>query len=748
MLSCRHGQHIGNLSSGVWHLGESWAHTSPSEGGGGWQDLRQHLERTAELAHVFGSRIGIPGFASAAGLLHDVGKYSDEFQRYLVASDALRRKNGPRARLGWRVDHKLLGASAASAIGDSFGALAPVIAGHHGGLLDLAEAQALWRPLDSAQVLDRVTRDSVLEGLVEGDILRNEVSQHGAPGSADVLLRMAYSCLVDADGLDTEAHDRPSRSASRGHSHTIVALRDQLLDRQDALMAEAGPSEVNRVRAEVYGDCLSAAQLPPGCFRLTVPTGGGKTRSSLAFALSHAAAHGLDRVIYAIPYTSIIDQTVEVFRSVFADENAVLAHHAFAFEPLEQNAADDDPDWRRLAADNWDAPVVVTTNVQFFESLLGSRPGRSRKVHRIARSVLVLDEVQTLPPALLDPILDMLRCLIEEWGATVVLCSATQPAVGDADRTGVALPDVREIVESPETHFRALERVEYSVPDEPWEWSRVAEEMRSSSAALTIVNTRADALDLLDALDDPNALHLSTLLTPGHRKAVLDVMVERLSRGDPCRVVSTQVVEAGVDIDFPLVLRAVGPLDSIIQAAGRCNREGRLAHGRVVIFEPAEGHWAPGVYRTGTELARMRLRSDPASLHSPLVSTEYFQRLYESVDTDAQGIQRERQRCAFRTVDERFHLISEDTVPVLIPSAETDTAERALESGWHLDAQQRAAIQVNSVSVRRRELQRLEREGLVEAIDVRASVYRLMGAEYDSVRGLGRMTAESSALIV
>ncbi len=511
-------------------------------------------------------------------------------------------------------------------------------------------------------------------------------------------------------------------------------------------MADAEPSEVNRVRAQVYGDCLKAAQLQPGCFRLTVPTGGGKTRSSLAFALSHAAAHGLDRVIYAIPYTSIIDQTVEVFRSVFADESVVLAHHAFAFECLDQSEADGDSS-PRLAADNWDSPVVVTTNVQFFESLLGSRPGRSRKVHRIARSVIVLDEVQTLPPALLDPILDALRCLIDEWGTTVVLCSATQPAVGDADRAGAALPGVREIVQSPEDHFRTLQRVQYVVPEEPWSWSRVAEEMRSSPTVLAIVNTRADALDLLDALDDPSALHLSTLLTPRHRKAVLDLMLARLRNGDPCRVVSTQVVEAGVDIDFPLVLRAVGPLDSIIQAAGRCNREGGLSMGRVVVFEPTDGHWSPGVYRTGTELARMRLRDDPSSLHSPTVSTEYFQRLYESVDTDAQGIQRERMRCSFRTVDERFHLISEDTIPVLIPGASTESAEHALECGWQLDAHQRAEVQANSVSVRRRELSRLEREVLVVPIDVRASVYRWVGTKYDSVRGLGRMTEESGALI-
>lgn len=726
---------------------EYWAHTGPSEGDGGWQSLRQHLTRTSGLARDFGGRIGIPEFAGAAGLLHDVGKYSDEFQEYLVDSDALRKKKGATARLGRGVDHKLLGASAAAAMGGACVALAPVIAGHHGGLLDLSDAQASWSPLDPAQVRDRIAHDGVIEGPVECDALRDEVNRHSAPGSPDVLLRMAYSCLVDADGLDTEAHDRPSRSAGRGHDQTMESLRDQLVAKQAIRIANAPASEVNRVRAEVYADCLAAAKLPPGCFRLTVPTGGGKTLSSLAFALSHAAEHDLDRVIYAIPYTSIIDQTVEVFRGEFADERTVLAHHALAFEPM-CGVADVDSDWSRLAADNWNAPVVVTTNVQFFESVLGSRPGRSRKVHRIARSVIVLDEVQTLPPALLDPILDTLRCLVDEWGATVLLCSATQPAVGDADRPGVALPDVREIIQCPEDHFRALERVKYVVPDEPWSWNQVAEEMRSSPSVLSIVNTRADALDLLDALDDPEALHLSTLLTPRHRKVVLDLMMERLRLGVPCRVVSTQVIEAGVDIDFPLVLRAVGPLDSIIQAAGRCNREGRLPKGRVVVFEPSEGHWSPGVYRTGTELARKRLRADPGSLHSPAASTDYFRSLYESVDTDSEGIQRMRRRCEFRQVDEHFHLISEDTVPVLITSKSTEMAERALASGRYLSAHERVEIQANSVSVRRRELLRLERERLVAALDVRATVYHWVGAEYDPVRGLGRMTEESGALIV
>lgn len=741
MLATVHGRRRGG------GLGLYWAHTAPSEGNGGWQPLSDHLVRTAGLARGFGARIGIPELAALAALLHDLGKYSDEFQEYLRASAALRKAKGPMARLGRTIDHKLLGAAAAERIGPVSTAVAPMIAGHHGGLLDLAESRALWRAADPGLVMRRARVDGVLSQIGSAERLREEVGRHAGGTSTEMLVRMTFSCLVDADALDTEAHDRPTRAGDRGHHLEIARLRDWLLAAQDALLRDAPPTRVNRVRAEVYRDCLVAAELPPGCFRLTVPTGGGKTRSSLAFALSHAAAHGLERVIYAIPYTSIIDQTVEVFREVLPEKGAVLPHHSGAFEAYGGND-DGDEGWQRLATDNWDAPVVVTTNVQFFESLLGSRPGRSRKLHRIARSVVVLDEVQTLPPALLDPMLDVLRCLAEEWGVTIVLCSATQPAVGELDKPGVCLPNVREIVRNPGAHFRGLERVEYVVPEASWTWERVAQEMRMHVTVLAIVNTRADALDLLDALDDPEALHLSTLLIPCHRKSVLDEVKRRLMAREPCRVVSTQVVEAGVDIDFPVVLRATGPLDSVIQAAGRCNREGRLERGRVVVFEPSEGHWSAGVYRTGTELARTVLRDEPSTLCAPETSTRYFGRLYECVDTDAKKIQRERLRCGFRRVDELFHLIADDTVAVLVSSAATELAERSLVSGRAPAREERRILEANSVSVNRRMVERLAREGLVAQLDVRGGLYRWLGARYDPVRGLGRMTEESGALIV
>lgn len=722
-----------------------WAHTGAHEGSPEWQSLSGHLAGTARRARAAGSRIGIPNLAEAAALLHDVGKYSPEFQQYLLDSEALKRAKGPAARLGRRVDHKLLSAAMAAGLGRSFLPVAIPIAGHHGGLPDRADALSLWSVLDPSFVCERAELDGVLEGLPDERLLVSEVTQHP---SSDLLLRMVYSCLVDADGLDTEGHDRPSRAKSRGMSVSPDELLSSLLRAQQSMLQSAPRTELNTIRAEVYESCLAAARMDRGCFRLTVPTGGGKTRSSLAFALSHAVAHELDRVIYVIPYTSIIDQTVAVFREVLQDERAVLAHHASAFEPMAGNAdSGNGVDWRRLAADNWDAPVVVTTNVQFFESLLGSRPGRSRKVHRIARSVVVLDEVQTLPPKMLDPILDVMRSLASEWGTTFVLCSATQPAVGDTDRVGVALPGVREIVGNYPMHFDALRRVSYEIPEQSWSWADVAREMRSAESCLAIVNTRRDALTLLDELSDERALHLSTLLTPAHRKQVLDEIRDRLSNGESCRVVSTQVVEAGVDVDFPLVLRAVGPLDSIIQAAGRCNREGRLDAGRVIVFEPSDGSWSAGVYRTATELARARLRADPESLHSPTISTEYFQKLYDSVETDVERIQQERKRLNFRSVDERFHYIADDSVPVLIPGPDTEVVEQGLESGEPVRASWRAVIQAHSVSIRHQELGDLERRGLVQQLDVRGSVYRWLGA-YDDVRGLGDKSVESGALIV
>jgi CRISPR-associated endonuclease/helicase Cas3 len=744
---------------GGYMANEFFAHSASREGTEEWQSLSDHLVGTAARARSFGERIRIPTLAEAAALLHDVGKYSDDFQRYLSDAASLAERKGPRARLGRSVDHKLLGASAATTVDSSpMGVLLGLlIAGHHGGLPDLSAARTEWRGVAAEAVVARLTTDGVVSGLPPSASVADEVAPFADPLATDLLLRMAFSCLVDADGLDTEEHFEPSKATHRGSEFDVHTLLDRLKASQSELIADSKPSRVNELRAEVYASCLSAAEWAPGCFRLTVPTGGGKTLSSLAFALSHAVAHGMDRVIYAIPYTSIIDQTVDVFRKALGDERAVLAHHASAFEPLDGEDPDDGPDWRRLAADNWDAPVVVTTNVQFFESLLGSRPGRSRKVHRIARSVVVLDEVQSLPPLLLDPILDVIRGLSERWGTTFVLCSATQPAICEKDKPGVALPDSLEIVPEYRRHFAELRRVDFESPEEPWGWSRVAEEIRASTQCLAVLNTRKDALALLDELGDPEALHLSTLLTPAHRRRVLEEVRVRLRTDQPCRLVSTQVVEAGVDLDFPMVMRAMAPLDRLIQAAGRCNREGRRDSGRVIVFEPSEGGAPPGEYRAGVELARTALSGGVGVLHDPATSVGFFRELYGTVDLDAKGIQKTRGRLAFRSVDEAFNLIAKDTIPLVIPSdkdterapevaARIDALIDALATGRGISRDGWAVLQQHSVALPRFRVERSEREGIARPLDVRGSVY-VWDGEYDQVRGIGDARAESGALI-
>jgi CRISPR-associated endonuclease/helicase Cas3 len=381
------------------------------------------------------------------------------------------------------------------------------------------------------------------------------------------------------------------------------ALWERFERNQEALPKADKP--VNRIRKEIYDHCLDAAEQPTGLFRLTVPTGGGKTRSGMAFALRHALHHKMQRVIVAVPFLTITDQTAKTYHEIFEDADdehpVVLEHHSMA----DRNIGDDEEEdfrpeevWCRLAAENWDAPIIVTTTVQLFESLFAKNRTGTRKLHRLAGSVIIIDEAQTLPAHLLQPILDALKELCSHYGSTVVISTATQPAF-EAIK---AFKDVQavEIVPNPERYFEQLRRVDYEWRiDQPLAWNAVADFIRAEKQALAIVNTKKDSLALLDALDDPDAFHLSTLLCGAHRRLVVDEVKRRLSSGEPCRLVATQVVEAGVDIDFPLVLRAIGPLDSIIQAAGRCNREGRLERGRVIVFQPTDGGMPRGSYRIG-----------------------------------------------------------------------------------------------------------------------------------------------------
>lgn len=732
------------------------AHAHSKNAAGERHDLVAHLTAVANQARAFAEPFGAGDLAYWAGMWHDLGKFNPAFQQYLLDCEAhpKEKRRGP--------DHKRAGASLALR---KVQPLSLLIKGHHGGLPTMQELPA-W-------VKERSFQEAVADALAKARAAlgarldppatpRQPAWVRDAPGG-ELFLRMLFSALVDADCLDTEAHFNPDRAEARGGVPDLAALWQELEAAQAELLAAADDAPVNRVRREVYEACLSAAEQAPGFFRLTVPTGGGKTRSGLAFALRHALMHKLDRVIIAIPYTSIIEQTAQVCREIFDDERAVLEHHSAVAAPEAEGDAPVTVDtaWARLAAENWDAPIVVTTTVQLFESLLGQRTTACRKLHHIARSVIVLDEVQTLPPHLLRTTLDVLRRLVANYGVSVVLCTATQPAL-DASPDFTGLAGVREIVPDPARHFAALARVAYEWPaiTERWDWGCVADELRAAPRGMAVVNTKADALALLAALDDPGALHLSTLLCGAHRRAVLAEVRRRLAAGEPCRLVATQVVEAGVDLDFPLVLRALGPLDRIVQAAGRCNREGKLADlGRVVVFAPEEGSQPPGAYRTATDVTQVLLRAaagDP-QLHDPATYLTYFQRYYGSIDLDQNKVEEARKSLDYPEVAKRYRLIDDDAVSVVVGYREAAAAEKGGKRG-KVDALLAALrahperskgllrlLQPYIVGVRQQLLDRYARDGL--AVEVLPGLWEWHG-KYDDVRGLGTGEIDGEALVI
>lgn len=571
------------------------------------------------------------------------------------------------------------------------------------------------------------------------------------PKSAELFLRLVFSALVDADYLDTEQHFRAELASVRGTSTSMAELWGRL-ERDQRQFLDSGNDPVSRTRREVYEACVTAAELRPGLFRLTVPTGGGKTRSAMAFALRHALRHGHQRVIVAVPFITITEQTAEVYRGIFGADSVLEHHSATERSDLQSEDFHRQQVFARLAAENWDAPVIVTTTVQLFESLFANRTSACRKLHRLARSVIILDEAQALPSHLLRPILDALRDLCTHYSATVVISTATQPAF-EAIPEFAAVP-ATEIIPEPARHFRTLKRVSYEWRTDPaLDWSEVADMMRGGSQALAVVNTKKDAMALLDAMDDPEALHLSTLLCGAHRREVIEEVKRQLKAGKPCRLVSTQVVEAGVDIDFPVVLRAMGPLDAIIQSAGRCNREGLMPEkGRVIVFRPADGGMPMGAYRAGVGVTGALIGKGNLDPDDPEVSRAYFQMLFESVETDREGIQRLREALNYPEVARRFRMIDDETESVVITTYGSEEQWRRVR-GLVEELRQGAPearfiyrkLQPYLVSLRSREAEKYRRDGFIA--EVTTGVGEWQGA-YDPVRGLVARDLDPDDLVV
>jgi CRISPR-associated endonuclease/helicase Cas3 len=761
------------------------AHTPSDNCPGQWHDLKEHLIEVANKSGEFATKLKAKGLGYISGLWHDLGKYNPKFQEYLEKCHVakLSGQQPPKEK----VPHAIYGAILANDL--KLTPLSFLIAGHHAGLPNQSDLKSRLLERGDYDVI-KAKAETEFSSLAATEDLRAYFAPFGKNKNkiaADLFLRIIFSCLIDADRLDTEKFANPDQHKlreERAQAVTIDQLWETFEQKQQQFVANSAvrQSPVNQVRAEVYQKCLEAAVWKPGVFRLCVPTGGGKTRSGLAFALKHAKGYQKDRIIFAVPYTSIIDQTVKVYREQIFQELgdiAVLEHHSAAqAEKTSSESEQSDSDENvlesqiqaKLATQNWDAKLIVTTTVQLFESLLSHKTSKCRKLHNIVNSVIVLDEVQTLPIGLLSPILSVLRELVDRYNVTLVLCTATQPALEGQTpyfKDGFPEDSVQDIISTEDAirHFTTLKRVHYQIPKpgETWTWGQLVQDMQQNIAALVVLNTRRDAIAVLNSLiaqndyttepieprvlqtlEESPVLHLSTLLCGKHRQLVLNEVRRRLKNGEPCQLVSTQVVEAGVDLDFPVVYRAVGPLDRIVQAAGRCNREGNLDQGRVVIFEPAEGSKPPkGEYSKAIGKVRELFQAQDfteAKLHEPDIFWQYFQDLYALIDTDQKfklnndgetTIQQLRRDWCFRDVGENFKLIEDNTTPIVIQyDNEVKNRLNAIKYRgiWSED---RAFLQPYIINIPNRVFQKLEHK---EEVKPGLNLWKWVG-NYDPIRG-------------
>ncbi len=636
-----------------------WAHSRNECGDR--QTVREHLESTASLARGFGEAFDGAAMAYAAGLWHDLGKYSCAWQDRLALLEV-----GHSAQ---HVDHK--GAGTRLAASQHLIPAALAIVGHHGGLRSIADLKdvAAADGHDDQAVLANARADCIETTL--GATLPDHAHD---PIGLETFTRFVFSALVDADSLDTAQHFGQQPTAALTD---IADLAQRFAERRADAFAGRAASNVDDVRKAVLASSINAAATKPGMFRLAVPTGGGKTISAMSFALEHCRAHQLDRVIVAVPYISITQQTASVYRSLLNSDDdvadVVLEHHSRVGDTADSFV-------RQLAVENWDSRVVVTTTVQLFKSLFASKRSSMRKVHRLARSVIVLDEVQALPLNMLVPILDMLKRLVDNYGATVVLSTATQPefwALREFESLEVTdiAPPVRDLSEQ-------LRRVRFTWRTNPQpSLADVGAELAAQSQVLAIVNTTGDAATLATELTEAGAeaLHLSSRLCPAHRQWVINEVRRRLASGADVRLVATQLVEAGVDFDFPTVWRALAPADSMLQAAGRANREGRgEILGEVVLFDPADGHCPAGSYRTARDQAKLLFGPGKADPDDLAVLATYYRELYERlrVADDRAGVQEARHAVDFETAAKRFTMIDDGTVAVVVaPAVESMAAE-------------------------------------------------------------------------
>lgn len=629
-----------------------------------WQKLTDHLQNTAELAGRFAAEFDSYDWAYLAGLLHDLGKTSQNFQNRIHQPEI--------GGIFPKDPHSTDGAIYAEQLFPHTGRIISyLVAGHHAGLPDWMDDMN-----SSSTLMERLKTKPKWDQDFIKNFINDKVYKPKKPNldtSLDLYcstwVRMLFSCLVDADFLDTETFMTPEKNKQRGNYRTLKKLLSLFEKYMEEKIKTSMPSSINEKRRNILETCIKKSAEKPGLFTLTVPTGGGKTLSSMAFALHHAVYHKKERIIYVIPYTSIIEQTADVFRTIFSDD--VIEHHS----NFDSHQNDDENSKYKLATENWDAPIIVTTTVQFFESLFASRSSRCRKLHNIVNSVVILDEPQLLPTDFLSPILLAIRELQKNYKVTFLFTSATQPAFQpQASLAFPGLPDLQEIIPDPKILHKEFVRTRLEIIQnlEPVQWDTLASKLQQHPCVLCIVNKRKDARELWEKMP-PGTYHLSALMCGAHRSEKINEIKEKLKNNSPVRVVSTQLVEAGVDFDFPVVYRAVAGLDSIAQAAGRCNREGKLNIGIVYIFEP-EGRPPAGFLRQAGDAGRNLLKQYGENSLQLECFDKYFRNLYwmRSEKLDRENIisllkNNSALDMRFRTVAEKFHIIDESAQrPVVV----------------------------------------------------------------------------------
>ena len=692
------------------------------------QPLKDHLIGVAESAAGFAAVFDAADHAWAAGLIHDAGKYSRKGQQRMMDPDHVA-----------KVDHSTAGAKIALEIlRDRM--LAECAAGHHGGLMDMGSK---FSAEGDGTLLGRCRKQ--MNGAMSYDAFFQEMSDFSLQSKPPLWLlkqqtpfrfqfytRMLFSCLVDADFLDTESFFEPARKEIRKSEDHIPEM-EQLIRTYIQPWLKNPQNAINRQRSNILQTCLDAASQPPGLYSLTVPTGGGKTVSSLAFAAAHANYNHQKRIIYVIPYTSIIEQNAEVFRQIVGEERVLEHHHLVDYTGTEDS--ENEADRRKmLATENWNAPVVVTTAVQFFESLFSNKNSRCRKLHNIANSVIIFDEAQMLPLHYLQACVCAIAELVLNYHVTAVLCTATQPSLNKLFQAYDSSLIPKEIFRNAEAARPVFQRVTYTT-ESLADTDCLASKLSEKKQVLCIVNRRKTAQELFQKLPENSRFHLSTLMTAEHRSEILEQVRERLKSGQPCHLVSTSLIEAGVDIDFQEVWREIAGLDSIIQAAGRCNREGKRDVSASVVTVFSLGNRPPRSMEMNVKAAEMVMEKSRELDSAASIKTYYDYLLWMLQDRiDQSGIMKLCGEMAFESIAERFHLIDSETKTVYIP---TETNEALLDELAHgrVNRAIMRKLAKNAVNIYPWEFEELRKAGKVKDVMENAAILADKSA-YSSERGL------------